>query len=193
MKFVIMLLPVLMIGGCTLAKVDVQVVSERTALENQILGSYKALDQDMLLVASVRGVDSEGKIREAPRRSREKQDALAAMQVLDFYADDLQLFKEKGWVGETNRGMIQPFEEVFREGAERRDAYSRRFSKEEFLSIITEINQSRQVVMQQVINMNYKLSPDDMPEVERAFARLHAENARSGEKIQGEDGAWREK
>jgi len=187
------LLVMLCLCSCTLAKVDVEVLSERTALENQILGSYQALDQDMLLVASVRGVDSEGKIREDPKRSRERQDAISAMQVLDFYADDLQLFKEKGWVGETNRGLIQPFEAVFRAGGGGGDEYSRHFSREEFLSIIAEINQSRQVVMQQVINMNHKLSPDDMPEVEKAFARLHVENARPGEKIQGENGAWKAK
>jgi len=59
----------LALSGCTLAKVDVNVVSERTALENQVLGSYNALTQDVLLVASVRGVDPSGVIKTRPRRA----------------------------------------------------------------------------------------------------------------------------
>ena len=38
-------------AGCTLAQVKVDVVSERTSLENQVLGTYNALDREMLLVA----------------------------------------------------------------------------------------------------------------------------------------------
>ena len=35
------------------AQVKVEVVSERTALENQVLGTYNAIDREMLLTASV--------------------------------------------------------------------------------------------------------------------------------------------
>jgi len=79
----------LALAGCTLAQVEVDVVSERTALENQVLGTYDALDREMLLVASVRGVDSAGQIQEPPRRSGEAADAMEAMQVLAFHDDDL--------------------------------------------------------------------------------------------------------
>ena len=61
------------LSACTLAKVDVNVVSERTALENQVLGSYNALTQDVLLVASVRGVDPTVAIKTPPKKSREYQ------------------------------------------------------------------------------------------------------------------------
>ncbi|WP_239027786.1 hypothetical protein [Geomonas subterranea] len=56
-------------GGCTLAKVDVNVVSERTSLENQVLGTYNALSEDVLLVASVRGVSPTGKVETPPKHS----------------------------------------------------------------------------------------------------------------------------
>jgi len=56
----IILAAMIMIQGCTLAKVNVEVVSERTTLENQILGTYNSLDREMLLAASVRGVDENG-------------------------------------------------------------------------------------------------------------------------------------
>jgi hypothetical protein len=55
--------------ACTLAKVDVNVVSERTSLENQVLGTYNTINDDLLLVASVRGVSPSGTIAPAPQRT----------------------------------------------------------------------------------------------------------------------------
>ncbi|HMA67919.1 MAG TPA: hypothetical protein VKO20_08875, partial [Desulfosalsimonadaceae bacterium] len=47
----ILLLAPLLLSACTLAQVDVEMVSERTALENQVLGTYNSLDAQMLLAA----------------------------------------------------------------------------------------------------------------------------------------------
>ena len=62
----------LFVSGCTLAKVDVNVVSERTSLENQVLGTYNSLSEDMLLVASVRGVSPTGKVEAPPHHTRSR-------------------------------------------------------------------------------------------------------------------------
>src|SRR6056297_2539111 len=109
MKQAICILLLTLLTGCTLAQVNVEMVSERTALENQVLGTYNSLDAQMLLAASVRGVDESGTISEPPRHSREYKDAITAMQTLDFHADDLEAFKRLGWVGENNQGYIEPF------------------------------------------------------------------------------------
>ncbi|HKK67753.1 MAG TPA: hypothetical protein VJ946_06055, partial [Bacteroidales bacterium] len=66
MKKIVILMITAVLSGCTLAKVDVEMVSERTALENQVLGSYNSLDSQMLLAASVRGVDATGNISRPP-------------------------------------------------------------------------------------------------------------------------------
>src|SRR5512147_2872448 len=100
-KALSMLMVAALCAGCTLAQVKVDVVSERTSLENQVLGTYNALDREMLLVASVRGVDTEGRVETPPRQSQEQQDVLLAMQVLSFHEDDLKAFKQLGWVGEN--------------------------------------------------------------------------------------------
>ena len=47
--------------GCSGPLVGVTVVDERTALENQVLGTYQELNQEVLLVASVRYIDPKGK------------------------------------------------------------------------------------------------------------------------------------
>ena len=80
-------------------------VSERTALENQVLGSYNSLSQDVLLVASVRGVDPLGRIKTPPRKSREHQNTVEAVETIAFNADDVDFFKRLRWVGENNQGF----------------------------------------------------------------------------------------
>ena len=178
------------LNACTLAKVDVEVVSERTSLENQVLGTYNALDTDMLLVASVRGVDPEGNQRKAPPGSREHKDAVAAMQLQAFHADDIQAFKQLGWTGENNQGLLTPFQ-VEKTGApaELKD-FAERYSQPEFEAVVAQVNQAREVVMRRVIDMNENLTEESLPEVRRVFARLNVENALPGEKIQQEDGIW---
>ncbi|RJP77838.1 MAG: DUF1318 domain-containing protein [Desulfobacteraceae bacterium] len=181
------------ISGCTLAKVDVEVLSERTALENQILGTYNSLDREMLMVASVRGVDTQGNIRKPPVKSREKQDAIAAIQLIDFHSDDLFYFKKLGWVGENNKGLLEPFEMDKKQVPPELMEFSRRFSPEEFNSIVREVNQARLVIMQRVIDMNENLKDSDMPKVQQIFAGMNAENADAGDKIQDDRGAWTQK
>lgn len=177
-------------AGCTLAEIKVEVMSERTALENQVLGTYNALDREMLLVASVRGVDSRGRIRQPPKHSQEHKDAVTAMQALSFHADDLQTFKQLGWVGENNTGLVEIFQMDKEDVPESLKDFAERFKPEEFKYVLSQINKSRELVMHRVIDMNENLTEDDMPQIRRIFGKLNTENARPGEKIQQPDGAW---
>lgn len=181
------------LAGCTLAKVDVEVLSERTALENQILGTYNSLDREMLMVASVRGVDTQGKIKKPPVRSREQQDAIAAIQLIDFHSDDIARFKKLGWVGENNQGLLESFKMDRKQVPDSLTAFADRFTQKEFQSIVQQVNQARQVIMQRVIDMNENLRESDLPKVQRIFAGLNAEKAGVGDKIQDELGTWKQK
>jgi len=176
--------------GCTLAEVKVEVMSERTALENQVLGTYNSLDKEMLLVASVRGVDSRGRIKAPARHSQQHQDAITAMQVISFHSDDLYAFKQLGWAGENNRGLVEVFKMDKTDTPERLKDFSRRFKPQEFKHVISQINESRKIIMQRVIDMNENLSADDMPEIGTIFGSLNIEKALPGEKVQKPDGTW---
>jgi hypothetical protein len=92
---------IFLLSGCTLAKVDVNVVSERTSLENQVLGTYNSLNEDMLLVASVRGVSPGGVLDTAVRQTPEQADAVKALETIAFHADDIDAFKRFGWGADT--------------------------------------------------------------------------------------------
>ena len=177
-------------SGCTLADVKVEMLSERTALENQVLGTYNALDSQMLLAASVRGVDSSGNINRPPEQSREQEETIQAMQIIDFHADDLDRFKRLGWVGENNQGLIEPFDMDRDAVPEDLKEFAQRYSAEEFDYVIQKINESREKIMMRVIYMNEDLRESDLPEVRTIFAKINAEKARPGEKIQDRDGTW---
>jgi hypothetical protein len=177
-------------SGCTLADVKVEMLSERTALENQVLGAYNALDSQMLLAASVRGVDSSGNISRPPEQSREQEETIQAMQIIDFHADDLDRFKRLGWVGENNQGLIEPFAMDRDAVPEDLKEFAQRYSAEEFDYVIQKINESREKIMMRVIYMNEDLRESDLPEVRTIFAKINAEKARPGEKIQDRDGTW---
>ena len=178
------------LSGCTLAKVDVNVVSERTALENQVLGSYNALTQDVLLVASVRGVDPSGAIKTPPKKSREHQNAVEAVETLAFHEDDVDAFKRLGWVGEDNQGRLAPFPLQRDKVPDDLRAFVDRYQKPEFDAVLVQVNKARDAVMQRVVETNPDLTEKDLPRIRRIFARINRENALSGEKIQQEDGAW---
>ena len=178
------------IVGCSLAEVKVEVMSERTALENQVLGTYNALDREMLLVASVRGVDSRGRIKKPAKQSQEHKDAVTALQILSFHADDLQTFKQLGWAGENNQGLVEVFQMNKADIPASLKDFSERFKPEEFNHVVSQINGSREIIMHRVIDMNENLSSDDMPEIRRIFGRLNTENALPGEKVQQPDGTW---
>ncbi len=184
------IVPVLLFAGCTLARVNVEVLSERTALENQILGTYNTLDDETLLLASVRAVDASGAFQAPPPKSPESQDAAMALEVLAFHADDLAAFKRLQWVGENNQGLLTPFDMKKETVPEDLKAFARRYSRKEFESVVSQINAARQTLMRRVIELNENLTEADWPSVRAIFGKLNRENALPGERVQNEDGTW---
>lgn len=178
------------ISGCTLAEVKVNVASERTSLENQILGSYNSLSEETLLVASVRGVDPLGRIQTPPRKSREQQDAITAMQVTSFHADDVDAFKRLGWVGEGNKGLLTGFPLVRENAPEDLKDFAARYQQNEFNAVLAEVNRARETIMRRAIETNASLTPADLPKVQSVFAKLNEDTAKPGEKLQTPDGTW---
>ena len=181
----------LLITGCTLAKVDVNVVSERTSLENQVLGSYNSLSEDVLLVASVRGVSPTGKVDAPPKHTPEQQEAMKALETISFHADDLDSFKKLGWVGENQEGLLTPFPRVLpQQGGAELKSFAAGYSEGEFKQVLSEVNQSRQRLMQRVIQTNENFTAKDLPAISKAFARINRQNSAPGTKVQEDDGKW---
>jgi hypothetical protein len=181
----------LLLGGCTLAKVDVNVVGERTSLENQVLGTYNSLSEELLLVASVRGVSPTGTIEAPPRRSPEQQDATRALETIAFHADDLDAFKRLGWAGENREGLISPFpREVPKNLPRELQSFATLYTEAEFRQVIDEVNQSREVLMQRVVQTNENFTARDLPAIRKVFAKINRQNSAPGTRVQADDGTW---
>jgi hypothetical protein len=189
-SFVLALL-LLPLCACTLAKVDVNVVSERTSLENQVLGTYNTINDDLLLVASVRGVSPSGTITPAPQRTPEQETAVRALETVSFHADDVEVFKRLGWVGEGSDGLLAPFPRTLPKAGSSDQAFAESYSDGEFLQVLDEVNKAREVLMRRVIQTNENFTATDLPEIRRVFTKINQQNSPPGSKVQGDDGTWR--
>jgi uncharacterized protein YdbL (DUF1318 family) len=141
-------------------------------------------------VASVRGVDPLGRIQTPPKKSREQQDAIVAMQILSFHADDLDSFKRLGWVGENNQGLLQPFPLVRDKAPEDLKDFAARYGQQEFNAVLGEVNKARDTIMRRAVELNANLTQDDAPKVRSVFAKLATDTAKQGDKFQQADGSW---
>ena len=172
------------ITGCAEKLVDVHVtiVDQKTALENQILGSYEELGSEVLLLASVRSVDEEGKLKPVIEVPKGKRKALRAIQRQEFNRDDIQEFKNTSCAGEGNDGLLKYFEN------ERtlKDSDYKNF----VVAIMQEENEDRLTILQRIVATNENFSEKDLPKVQKISASLNHDNAHAGEKIQLDDGAW---
>ena len=171
-------------GACAekLVDVNVTIVDQKTALENQILGSYEELGNDVLLLASVRSVDEDGKLKPSTRIPKGKLNALRAMQRQEFNRDDIQEFKKNHVVGEGNDGLLKFFETE----RTKTDVRFKKFAT----AIVAEENEDRMVILKRIVATNENFSDGDLPKVQKISASLNRDNAKPGEKIQQEDGQW---
>jgi uncharacterized protein YdbL (DUF1318 family) len=165
-----------------LLSVDVTVVDEKTALENQVLGSYEEIGRDTLLLASVRSVDESGKIKEVPPISDKKRRAIKAMQRRQFNKDDIDTLKSLGCAGENNEGLLTFFETK----KTKQDGEYEKFAKE----IIRQESEDRLIIMRRIVATNENFSQGDLPKVQKIFASLNRDSARPGDLIQAENGEW---
>ncbi len=96
MSQTILWLVLVFVAGCGGPLVGVTVVDERTALENQVLGTYEELNREVLLVASVRYIDPKGKLKKSAEIPSGKKKVIRALQRASFNKDDIDQYKEQG-------------------------------------------------------------------------------------------------
>jgi hypothetical protein len=166
--------------GCTIKTPEVSFTSERTALEKQILGSYRTIEEDSWMITSVRSADESSNL--IPDNKRKVLEAFAERK---FNADDIEDFKRDGCVGENIDGRltIRPTAK-YNEDEQYRSLLDR---------IVGEENLDRYVIMGRIVEMNTGTNPMDSTEVQRIFAQMNQESSPPGSWIQDQDGQWRRK
>lgn len=169
--------------ACSGPLVGVTVVDERTALENQVLGTYQELNQQVMLVASVRYIDPKGKLKQTQELPPGKKEVVRALQRVSFNKDDLNRYKSLGIIGENNEGGITLLE------PEKVQPDDRAFVE----NLIKEENEDRLAIMSRIIETNETLTPSELPRVHKMFAALNRDKALKGERIQLDNGTWTQK
>lgn len=169
--------------GCTF---NFDVTSQRTALENQVMGSYKELDDDLILVSSVRG---SRKPAATAQLSPEKRRALDARENQEFNRDDIDELKDRQILGEAASGELALVPDHPGRTGDAVAAKVMQLAK----ALVDEENRDRAVIWRRIIDANANLSANDLPDVRRTYAKLQRDQARPGQWLQDEAGVWRQK
>jgi uncharacterized protein YdbL (DUF1318 family) len=171
----------LIFSGCAIRLPKITATGEKTALENQILGSYKMIEEESWMVASVRTQVNTDSIS----LTQEKRRVLEAFQRQRFNADDLEEFKKEGMVGEKADGFI----EILGSPKYNLDStYQSLVNK-----IASEENEDRQLIMRRIIELHPEIDPNDRAKVGLVYARLKQEASPAGTYIQDQNGVWKRK
>lgn len=168
----------------SLVDVNVQVVDEKTLLERQILGQYQGLEKDLVLAASVRSIDTQGRLAPLPDYPPGQRKALEALRIREFYRDDVDALKKEGAIGEANNGFLVKKDDAPKLEAKRATLLT---------SVLDAENSARKALIDRILETNETLTQTDRPKVEKVFAQMNRDAAKDGEWVQSEDGAWTKK
>jgi hypothetical protein len=168
-------------SGCT---INFELTSQRTALENQVMGSYKELDDDLVLVSTVRGPANGAAAAPSARQRR----AIDARQNQEFNRDDVDELKTAEILGETNQGTIVVVPKKYGKAA---GAVKDKLSLAE--ALVDEENADRLTIWKRIIETNPNLSAKDLPAVQRTYAKMQRDLSLPGQWFQDESGAWQRK
>ena len=180
------ILPLLLSVSCAnMVQVKIDVVDQRTALENQALGTYQEMKGDLLLLASVRSIDATGKLVPVPPLPSGKKEAIRAMQRSEFNRDDIEQLKSQGVFGEGKDGYLA-FVKAPESGANSKTAG---FA----VNLLAEENADRKLIYARIAELNENFREGDVSRVETVMAGLNRDAAKEGEWIQQDSGAWTRK
>lgn len=179
------------INCCVIKLPPVTFTSERTSLENQILGTYQEIKEDVWLVSSSQTVEGL-KITSTTNTNIAQQQninikyqVIKAIETIEYDQEIVKEYKKKGYIGEDNKGLLS-----YRPNREIDNAPKK---KEKIYEIINENNDARMTLMLEVIDKNEDLTLDDMDEVRKTFAKKYQTQTRPGEWFQDKEGEWRKK
>ena len=132
------------------------IIDQKTALENQILGSYEELGNELLL-ASVRSVDEQEKLKPFIEVPKGKMLALKAIKRQEFNRNDVLEFQSTLCVGEGNDCRLKYFEN------ERtlKDSDYKKF----VVAILNEENKDRLTILERIVATNENFSDKDLYKV----------------------------
>lgn len=171
----------LLVASCSIKPPEVRVTGEMTALEKEVIGTYRQIDQDTWMVASTRSDEPQKTVTISPEKKR----VLDAKQRQRFNQDDVEEFKKKGYVGENNQGFLAVIDST------RLDADAEKAGLVK--TILKEENEDREVIIDRVIELNESLKNAVRENILAIFAEMNQKNSPVGTWIQNQLGKWMQK
>ncbi|MCB0221353.1 MAG: DUF1318 domain-containing protein [Chrysiogenetes bacterium] len=164
-------------------------VDDRTALENQVLGEYEPLEEDLLLITSLPGSAGGAAAEQAvlakstdPRVSDAQARLVRILQVQQYNQDDLLRYLQQGWIGEKADGYVHLFTERVAEESAR--------TREQLERFVKEANRDRSDLIAALIVISPSLSDSDRPETERLYGKRRIGRLGAGMWYQTPQGTW---
>jgi uncharacterized protein YdbL (DUF1318 family) len=190
----------ILLSSCSIKPPEVTITGEKTALERQLLGEHRKLPEEVWSVGAVnmssiippgrpdslelaQSGEADTTLREGYSPGRLRYLRAEASRI--FSQDDIEEFKERGIVGENNRGYLEVVDSnALRDDSDLTSLVAR---------VLPEENRSRRVIMEWYISLRQDLTEADLPTVEASFAEHNRERASPEEFIQDREGSWRRK
>jgi len=151
-----------LLSACTIQP-KVELVSQQTALEKQLLGRFAELDEKALLISPMRHAEHAGVVPTEYKR---------AVAGRAFRYDELDAWIRKGWLLEDESGMI-----LRRSGA--RVALAGKM-KQRFERLIKQENRDRAIIIDHVIRYSADFHDSDKSSLALLFHRLRVKALPSG-------------
>ncbi len=154
-RYLIYLIAVLLLSGCVsgggLSCIDIvppkiELTGEKTALERQIIGEYKELEEDAWLISSVKTNVS----REKNNRQQSVGDPVLfeALKIKEYHEEKLRVYKNEGVIGESKKGYIEYITFV-------NTKYEKDKSEKSILiAIIDEENKARYIIFKRSLTLS---------------------------------------
>ena len=165
---------IFVIQGCAF---NFDLTSQRTALENQVMGAYKELEDELVLSAAARGTGT----------ASVAKPAVIAGQNQMYNIDEIQELKNAGLFGEGGDGYIKKIS--------RKDPAANvpKVLLDNMDALFQAENNDREVIWRHIIEENKNLSSSDLPNIRRTYAKVMQEKSLQGQWYQDESGAWVQK
>lgn len=165
-----------------------ELTSQRTALENQIMGSYRDLDDDVLVLSATptnTATDASGKFVASPEQAAARGEPETNQQ---FNADDIIDLKDQQIIGEANDGHVV----MLPKAVGLADSITQEVKRFAEL-IVSEENSDRNSIWQRTIANRSGDSEAIKADVQNAYAQKQYDAATPGHWLQDANGKWIQK
>lgn len=175
----------LFVGSCAF---KFELTSQRTALENQIVGKYAASDEEPILIASSASFGGANVVSQQHQEKEEDSEVARARLSQEFNRDDVEQLKQEQIIGEGMDGLLK----ILPNGIGRTELAKQPLLRLAEL-IVREENRDREIIWKHEITTRMDLSISNLDDIKREYVRQMRKNSKFGYWLEDDNGQWYQK